>query len=165
MVRFSELFAGGASARVLEHFLENPSEKVSAASLVRKTKLSKKTVFDALKKYSFLLKRETVGRAILHSLDLSNPITRSLKVLLTVSSLVGEIPKDFEGQVFLFGSAARGEDTEKSDWDALVISTKRLSLKNPRIKPVFFNPLEYSALARKDKAFFDSMEKNKIRLR
>ena len=131
---------------------------------MRKIKSARKTAFDALRKYSFLLKKENVGNSTLYSLDFGNPVARQLKILFTLSALAGEIPKDFQGQVFLFGSAARGEDTEESDWDVLVISNQRLSFENPKIRPVFFTPLEYSALARKDKAFFESIEKNKIQL-
>ena len=164
MVEFSKLLSGTVSGKVLEHFLQNPSQKISAAQLERKIKIAKKTVLDALKKYSFLLEREKIGNSILYSLDLNNPVSRQLKILFSICSLSGEVPKDFDGQGFLFGSAARGEDTEKSDWDVLVISSERISFKNPKVKPVFFTPLEYSALARKDTAFFNSIEKNKIKV-
>ena len=164
MIHFTELFDGEAGSKVLAYFLSFPSQKTSAAQLLRKIKLARKTAFDALRKYSFLLKKEKIGNSILYSLDFGNPVARQLKILFTLSALAGEIPKDFQGQVFLFGSAARGEDMEESDWDVLVISSKRLTFENPKIKPVFFTPLEYSALARKDRAFFDGIEKNKTRL-
>ena len=73
---------------------------------------------------------------------------------------------------YLFGSAARGEDTERSDIDVLVIGNEKkrrdralfAALGGERIKIVFFTPMEFSMLSRKDKPFYDAIERDKVRL-
>ena len=163
MVQFSILICS-ASAKVLEFLLAYPSVKVSASGLIKKMGLARNTVFGALKKYAFMLTRESVGNTVLYKLNLNHPVAKQLKVLRTISMLVEEKPTDFSGEAYLFGSAARGEDTEKSDLDLLVITNKHYTFANSNIKPAFFTQFEYARLAREDKAFFESIEKNKIRV-
>ena len=76
-------------------------------------------------------------------------------------------------EVYLFGSAARGEDTDISDIDLLIIRTldnntrtmltdKLNKLFQRDVNPVMFNPMEYAALHEKDKAFYENLERDKI---
>ena len=83
--------------------------------------------------------------------------------------------KKYNIQIFLYGSAARGEDIENSDIDLLVIGKinkerlipeiKKISNNIGReIKIIIFNTLEWSQLVRKDAPFYERVEKDKIRL-
>ena len=95
-----------------------------------------------------------------------------MKTGMAVSSL---LPLScIEGaEVYLFGSAARGEDTTDSDYDVLVIGKipkqvlhdhiSRLKSKR-QVKPVVFTPLEWSAMRTKDPAFYERVEKDKVKL-
>ena len=97
---------------------------------------------------------------------------KELKKLFTVSRLsqIVSAKKTSGIQVFLYGSAARGEDDEHSDFDLLVIGREdcrgKFSLPElaGKAKIAFFTPLEYSVLRKKDAPFYDSIERNKIRL-
>jgi len=83
--------------------------------------------------------------------------------------------KEKELEIYLYGSASRGEDTEKSDIDILIIGkTKRSEIvdfienisKNikKRISFTVFSPVEWSMMRKKDKAYYERIEKDKIRL-
>jgi len=175
MVHFFSLLGSGSFVEVLAWFLDNPSAKATAAQLVRKTGLAKRSVYQAVEKLAGtgLLKREVVGRASVYSLERGSPLAKELKRLKTVAWLGEKLAKqDFEGlQVFLYGSAGRGEDSEKSDVDLLVIggeekrrSPRVAGLASEKTRVVFMTPTEYADLARNDKAFYESIERDKIKL-
>lgn len=76
---------------------------------------------------------------------------------------------------YLYGSAARGEDSEDSDIDLLIIAgqDKEIIFKalgklrynlNREVNPIIYTRMEYSKLPMTDKAFFEAFEKDKIRL-
>lgn len=177
MVHFFELLGNKSFVRVLKYFLENPSAEKHAAQIQSDVKIAKKSVFDALAKLASikLLKERRVGRAILYSLAQDSVLAKQLKTLLNVSSLFSSLEKISEKisgvEVYLYGSAARGENTEASDVDILVIGPRaekareaQRALASPRNKIIVFTPLEYSALSRKDKALYESIERDKIKL-
>ncbi len=156
---------------MLELFLARPSGRFSAADLQRATKLAKKTLFDCLSVLDAegLLDHQQVGRAKIYSLKTQDVRVKELKKLRTIfyaRKLAGSLT---DCSVFLYGSAAAGEDTEKSDVDLLVIGAEKLraspALNLPRnISVAFFTPLDYALLRRKDKAFYDRIEANKVRI-
>ena len=74
-----------------------------------------------------------------------------------------------QAEVYLYGSCARGENTEESDIDILVVTnierreiTKHL--KNEKTKIMIFTPLEYSMLYKQDKPFYERVERDEIRV-
>ncbi len=175
MVEFFELLGNRSFLRVLAFFLENSSSKIHAAALQKKLGISKNSLLESLSKLSEagLLKREEFGRAAFYSLNNSDALVRELKRLLAVCWLRELVRKaKLEGvEIYLYGSVARGEADEKSDFDLLAIISspekKRVvsaAFKHEKVSIVFFTPLEYSALARKDKAFYEAMEKDKVKL-
>ena len=176
MVSIMELIATKSSAKALEFFLENPTAEIHGSALAKKKRISKKAALDALRAMSSqgFVKSKQMGRAIYYSLEKGDPVVKALKRLLTISSLRQALVKEgVEGiEAYLFGSAARGEDTERSDMDVLVIGDegKRrdrqlfAALGGERIKITFFTPMEFSMLARKDKPFYDAIERDKVRL-
>lgn len=174
MVHFFKLLGTKSFVTILAFFLEHPSSEIHAAELQRKTKLAKKSVLDSLKKLCSAksLNGNPRGRTIFYSLSRENPVVKELKRLLTVAFLLELLGKaGIEGiNVFVYGSAARGENTETSDIDLLIVGDyekqKQLNklLKDSQIKIVFFTPFEYAELARKDKPFYESIERSKIKL-
>jgi predicted nucleotidyltransferase len=103
---------------------------------------------------------------------------KQLRAFLNVTRLYGLI-KNFDtgedAEIYLFGSAARGEDSEDSDIDLLVIGkiddATRSSLRSSimekmgkEVNFVVYSRAQYSDLYRNDKAFYDSIERDKIRL-
>jgi len=161
--------------RVLEYFIKNPTKRSYAAKLLREVVMARKNLFDALhcfEKDGLLLSAKT-GRAVEYSLNRESPIVKQLKILYSVNDVLPLLKKigDAGEAVYLFGSAARGEDVEDSDIDVLIISNiekdkvmSKLKTIGIRLKPLILTSLEYSQLGRKDRAFYERIGKDKIRL-
>lgn len=175
MVSIFELLESKASSRVLRFFLENPTGSAYAAQLAKKVKVSRKPLFDALAglNRAGLLKVEAIGRVKKYSLA-DAAATRQLKVILALDKLES-LARALEregAKTYLYGSAARGENTERSDMDVLVISDKQKSaiagklesrLQN-KVKLLIMTPLEYAMAAKKDPAFYSRVEADRIEL-
>ena len=48
------------------------------------------------------------------------------KILKTISEVKQLIFNNGEGEVFLFGSRARGDESENSDWDLLILTPNKI---------------------------------------
>jgi predicted nucleotidyltransferase len=159
---------------LLEYFLKNPTTPIYAGELEKKLKMSRQSMFHALGAVldAGLLEVREIGRVRQYTVAKDNPVVKQLKILLSVNYLIPllEKIKNSGVEVYLFGSAARGEDTEKSDTDILIVGDKQkndvigMLSEKEKLKPVYFTHLEYSAMARKDKPFYERIEKDKIRL-
>ncbi len=176
MVSFFELLGRGSVLRVLGFFLENPSKSDYAASIARQLGMSKVAVLSALKEMNGagIIAGKSFGRAVFFSFNASNPLAKQLKIARTVSALSSKLGKlgAIGAEIFLYGSAARGEDVEESDVDLLVLGRDRAIVSkissalghDVRVKVNFLTPLEYAALSKKDEAFYESVERDKIRI-
>lgn len=175
MVQIFELMASKATSKIICYFLKNPTIEIYAKKLLKEIKIAKKSLLDSLAKLEregYLISRQ-IGRTKLYSLNREDVRVKQLKVLSAVSELAPKL-KEFKGKVeiYIYGSVARGEDTEASDIDILVIGRiekEKLfrALKGippERLKIVIMTPLEYSRLSRTDRAFYERIEKDKIRL-
>ena len=174
-VQIFDLLSKKANSKVLRYFLEMPGTKAHAAKLVRETGLAKGSVLPALASLekAGLLAKAQLANALLYSLA-PGPEARQLKILLTLSKLhpIMHEMRDSKVEIYLFGSAARGENDEKSDVDLLVISEKAASafsaafakIRNAEVRPLFYSPMDYAMLARSDPAFYDRVEKDRIRV-
>jgi len=158
--------------RMLKFFLNNPLGEFYEKEIQRKTAASRASVrkwLHALEGLGFILIARK-GRLKLYRLNRENPLVKQLKVLNTMSWLLPEL-KAFRGQgeLYLYGSASRGEDFEGSDIDILVVGKDRAVVDkiraiDGRIKVSFFTPLEWAKAARDDPAFYERVEKDRIRL-
>jgi predicted nucleotidyltransferase len=161
---------------VLKYFLDNPSVSIYPANLIKQLKISKKSLFDALSELEAngIINKKSIGKTMLYSLEKEKALVKQLKSLLSLSKL-DHLKKNFENhecEVYLFGSTARGEDNEKSDIDLLVITNEekeviagllaKIRIKN--LKPVIFTPMDYVHLYKADRAFYERIEKDRIRL-
>jgi len=175
MVQIFELLTSKVTSKLLCYFLKHPTTGIYAEKLLKEVKMAKKSLFDSLAKLEgegYLISQH-FGRTKSYSLNREDPRVKQLKRLLIVSELMPKL-KELKGsvEIYIYGSTARGEDTETSDIDLLVIGKierEKLMqvLKNispERLKPVVMNSLEYSRLSRTDKAFYERIEKDKIRL-
>lgn len=176
MVQLFELFAKRSAMRILEFFMDNPSNEFYESELRQKLKVAKASSSKWLRKladYEFLSRR-VKGRIVLYRLNTDNVLIKELKKLKLISSLVFELRNLSETEVYVYGSGARGEDREESDVDLLVIGktseelvklASELEKKlNRRVKISPFSQLEWSRMARKDPAFYERVERDKIRL-
>lgn len=176
MVQFDELLGEKNLVKILKFFLRNPSTEISYTELRKKAKTAKATLTKWL---SILLKDglievKRVGVTKLYRLNRGNPINAQLKILDNVVSLAPamDIGKKYNVRIYLYGSAARGEDNEESDIDLLIIGkvkkeqivgdiNKVSNSIGRSIKMAVFTPLDWSRTARNDKPFYERVEKDK----
>ena len=123
------------------------------------------------------IKVKRIGVTKLYSLNRDSPVNVQLKILDNIISLakITDIGRKYNVKIYLYGSAARGEDNEESDIDILLIGKikkeqiineiNRISESIGRgIKIAVFTPLEWSRTARNDKPFYERVEKDKKEL-
>ena len=88
---------------------------------------------------------------------------------------LSDIKKPENSEVYLYGSCARGDYSTDSDMDLLIIGKARRteiirdmeSLERKMGRKISFNiftDLEWSKMAKQDKAFYERVEKDKVRL-
>lgn len=125
-----QLFQESNSMRVLTFFFENPYTEIYLRELARKLKMSASTVLRCLQvlEKDRLISRRTEKNAAFFKSTMSNEF-KALKIAYTVSKIeeagvVEVISKKSAGLscILLYGSAAKGEDDLKSDYDFLAIA-------------------------------------------
>lgn len=178
IVQLNELMRGKVF-ELLTIFMNFPTKEFSTKEVRKKTKMSKATLakwLAYLVKNNFLqLKR--VGATKLYKLERENVIVRYFKILINISKLqiLKKLADKYRCEVFLYGSSARGEDTEKSDFDLLIISDQyKQEIMNKvikyekkldrKLKTQTFTKEEWAGMGRKDPAFYERVEKDKIRI-
>ena len=167
------LLAHGKLGTIWQLFLDDPRREWSQREVIRETRVSTATAVSTLRTLvqEGLIVMTRKGTANYYLLA-DTATNRQLKVARVVHALR---PLSSVGDVFLYGSCARGEDTPDSDIDILAIGmtprrdilaiTEPLSRKiGRRIMPLSFNPSEWAAMRKKDPAFFERVEMDKIRL-
>lgn len=157
--------------------LDNPSTTFSYGQLRQKTKLAKATLTKWL---LFLVHFELIHLQILgknkqYQLNANHSLVHQFKKLNTLIQLE-PLTKYFRKKnvaAYLFGSAARGEDTEESDIDLLILGkiykeeiiseVERVSKKiGKEIRLQVFSLQQWVEAAQKDKAFYERVEKDKV---
>lgn len=176
--QLDELF-GKTPLRILLFFLSNPTGKFSQTELRKRIKLAKATATKWLKYLEDcnLVIVEKVSLIKLYRLNREITVIKYFKILYNLSIIaeIREIAYKFDCKAYLYGSAARGEDVEKSDIDILFIGkankeqiiqevNKLASIIKRQIKIEFFSEMEWSQMARKDPAFYERAEKDKIEI-
>jgi predicted nucleotidyltransferase len=172
MVQIFELLSKKSTSHVLVYFLDHPDQEIYAKQLETKLKAAKKSILDALEDLSKqgILRINEIGRIKQYKLNNEKAIVRQLKIMHNIDRLRQTMKKlaEHDLEVYLYGSCARGENTETSDIDILILGNKQEKvaglISNRKIKPLHLTFLEYSSLARKDKPFYERIEKDKIRL-
>jgi len=176
MVQLIELLGNRLLLRILQFFSDNPRESFYVEEVRKKLKIAKASAikwFHILEKGG-LLTSKRVGRAINYSLNTEDALVKQLRILLVVYELkaLKEL-KSICDSIYLFGSSARGEYLSDSDIDLLIISNETITkvtselrkIKTSReVKPVIMTQLDYSILSRNDPAFYNRIEKDKVRL-
>jgi len=177
MGQLIELFGKSKSLVILELFLNNPTKIFLLKEIKNITKLAKNTILKwlaHLTKVDFIKEeRNNIYRSF--KLNNENIIIKNLKKINTISKLkeLKELSKKYNINIYLYGSSARGEDIEKSDIDLLIIGKikrpeiieeikKMGDIINKEIKFQIFSQLEWSNMIKKDKAFYERIEKDKI---
>lgn len=167
------------TTRIILFFLEQPTLQIYQAELQQKLKLAKATMIKWLKlltQQNILLLKQ-YGRTKVYYLNRENPIVKQIKILnnITKSKPITELAEQQKITAYLYGSCSRGEDTEQSDIDILLIGEiatekiireiREISEKiGKNVKIQAFTPKEWVQMAEKDPAFYERVEKDKIKL-
>ena len=165
--------------KILNFFLRHPTIRIYQYDLKKNVKLAKGTLLNNLEMLINLdlLNVENFGRAKVYSLNKSVTLVRYLKILQNIMELsdISKISQKYKVKIYAYGSAARGEDHEESDIDLLIIGQIKKEEIIRDVKKVeetigrpitiqIFSPQEWSAMAKKDPAFYERIEKDKIEL-
>ncbi len=160
--------------KVLAYFFEHPYEEIYLRKLSEKTGVNTfmtKTIVDSLLEENFLVEKR-LGRLRMVRANLENVLFRQLKVFYTLLKLErsGLIKYLLENvlrvsSIVLFGSAAKGEDSEKSDIDILVIGKKKGNLKlekferflKRKIQLLLFSWSEWRRFAKENRVFYEEV--------
>jgi predicted nucleotidyltransferase len=152
--------------------LINTAKELSLREIAKKADVgaaTSKACLDYLKKKD-IVKRKIIGKSHLYSLNLDNFVVKHMKILNSLSiikdsGLVKELLENYKtiSSIALYGSLARGEDTEKSDIDILIISRKPIKLNplksekkiNKEIVFIIYTLPEWRKKAETDKPFYD----------
>lgn len=178
MVQFIDIFRDRNSVRIIEFFIKNPSATFSQREIREKLELAKATAvkhLGMLVKNSFL-NLKTIGNSNQYCLNNENVIIKQIKILSIIIELESLSRLKEPGcEIYLYGSAARGEINEKSDIDLLIIGKikrseiireiEKLSKSiDKKISYNIFTPLEWSKMAKLDKAYYERVEKDKVKI-
>jgi predicted nucleotidyltransferase len=166
---------------LLLFFFDNPTEEFFEKQVADKTKVSAGAANKYLKilaKEGFL-RIEKKGNMNFYSLERENPVVRHMKIAYSLSkpitSELKNLSKKLNVKIYVYGSVARGEDTEESDWDILAIGQAGLSeiegelnvirkKFGEKLKLMAFSVSEWARMEKNDKAFYERVEKDKIEL-
>lgn len=179
MVNLFDLLGNKSIVRLLDFFISNSDEEFSQVKIKEKTELSKATLTKWLAKFEEegLVKVRKEGVSKLYKLEKNDIIIKYLKIINNLIKLkeIKNLIGNYKIKVYLYGSAARGEDNKESDIDLLIIGKIRkediidkinkISERiNKQIRIEIFTSLEWVNLSKKDKAFYERVEKDKIEL-
>ena len=162
--------------KVLALFLAYPARHFYGSEVSKKIRISigqtSKILSDLLA--AGVVVKERKGKTELYNIAEMTPELRLFKVLNTVINIVPLVNrlKPVSRTILLFGSCAKGTNTEESDLDILVVSGDREQVLNAvakfspkvrygfaEIKPVTKTPAEWTGMEAKDPVFFNEVHK------
>lgn len=173
-MNLKDLLNNAVTIDIIEVLFEE--KELSQTEIIKKTKLAKLTVIKKLRiiETNKLVLVRKIGVTKLYLLNSDYFLVKQIKILKTLANLAELDIADQE--VYLYGSAARGEDKPESDIDILAIGkttrqemldkTGKLSKKiGKNIKTQIFTQKEWMQMMKKDPAFYERVEKDKIRIK
>lgn len=173
----------GYRRRVLGMLLLHPEESLHGREIARRTGLPAGTLTRELKRLADvgLLNRERRGNQLVYSANRQSPIFEELAGILRKTSGLGDVVAEALEPVtggievaFIFGSVARGAETEGSDIDVMIIGPvdfgSVVDALHPAqqqlardINPKVFSTREWKAKVRERNPFVaDVLSKKKI---
>jgi len=151
--------------KVLNFLAKHPTKFLLASEIRKKLKLSRAGIHSALQELlkKGLVQRKQKGKAYVYQIKSEVTALKQVKVLDSIIKLQSLVKKlsPLVDKVILFGSCARGEDTEDSDIDLLIITHDKGGVKEKlkqftkfRLKPIIKTPVEFANLEKKDPSFY-----------
>ena len=160
--------------KILSFIIENNDKEFYDREIARLAGVSRAGANFALRDLAKagLINRIKKGRMFFYSAVSDNMIIKYLKIVQNIALInpLVEKLKEWSDKIILFGSAAEGKDTAKSDIDLFVISNEKdevykifsqSKMKN-KIKLIVKNRLEWVLMRNKDKFFYKEIKKGKV---
>ncbi len=175
MVQFNELLGNRSIVLILDLFFKNTTKQLTQSEIRTRSKIAKTTLIKWLKYLvkADLIKISRIGNSNLYKLNMDNSLIKELKKIKNLIDISPLKKSAINSNFYIYGSCARGEDTEKSDIDLLILGDARkqdiikdidfLSKKlNRKISAQIFTKRDWLDLYKKDKAFYERVERDKI---
>ena len=162
----SVLASTSSTQTILAFLCQHPQQPFYSSEIAEKTALSKGGINQSLHALAEqgVVQTEKKGRMIFYSVDLKSPLIRQYKVLQNIAALEAIVRKlkSLTERVVLFGSCARGEDTQESDIDLLVVGRDKAQIRSlvpeainkRKIQLLVKTPQEYISLEDKEPVFY-----------
>jgi len=159
------IFFNTNTQKVLRFFIQNPTQSLLASDIIKGTSISRAGINFALRELlkEGLIQKEAKGKAYIYRVESEPSVLKQLKVLDSVMKLHPLVKKieSLAEKIILFGSCARGENTEDSDIDLMMISHNKDEIKDELcqfkklpLKPIIKTPIEFEGLEKKDPTFY-----------
>lgn len=121
-----------------------------------------------------LVTHEEVGNLVYYQSNMKNVLTRQLKIcftLMEIQNLVHSL-QSIATTIILYGSCARGEDTQQSDIDLFIETQDKMTVEaimdtyrkkvTREISPIVLTPDEIYAMKKDDKSLYDQINQGII---
>ncbi|MCX6767151.1 MAG: MarR family transcriptional regulator [Candidatus Micrarchaeota archaeon] len=163
-----------SALKILAFLARHPSGQKYAREISREAGVSAGAASQELRKLAEagLVSRQRRGKEFFYSLRTADPVVRQAKILFTLLELRPLVEKlaAASEKIVLFGSCSEGTDVEESDVDLLVITEKRQAVweavrgfkSAKKIAPVAVSLREWIEMKRKDRPFYERVEKGII---
>jgi predicted nucleotidyltransferase len=147
-----------------------PERKFFGKEIAEKLNISLGGTHNALK---YLVKEKIIdteqrGNMKFYQIDDENPLVKQLKITLIIEKLLPLVDKIKQGckEIVLFGSAARGEQTENSDVDLFILTHNPEDIKKGIVKykekivisPVIKTPNQWGEMEIKEPEFYNEVK-------
>jgi len=162
--------------KTLNYLLAHPGKPFHERDIARKAGISYGSANGILNRLykDGILQKKGAGRMCYYTVDTSNAHLKELKILynmLALEALVEKI-KPHINKLVLFGSWATGADTEESDIDLFIVSSKEEFVNSildtysrkieKKIQAVIKTPVDLINLSKRDKVLMKQVEQGKI---
>lgn len=179
MVQTNELLGNKKLLKIILFLADKPREEFTYTEIRKQTNLAKATLTKWLK-YLYeenLISLRQIGLNKLYKINKDNYLVKQIKIITNLINLefLADLSQEHHFESYLFGSAARGEDEEESDYDILIIGetkteeiikdiSKIAKRLKKEIKLQIFTKNDWWEMRKKDPAFYERVEKDKILL-
>lgn len=169
----NKIFFFTSTQRILVHLAIHSDEEFTEKEISKHTGVKKSAVNLALRELfgAGLISRRKIGRSSLFRADTRENLIREIKVLETMenlSPLVKKLKKTSD-KIVLFGSAATGTNTEASDIDLFILTSKPRITRNitnssplsEKLQILCKTPAEMIKMNKKKPLVFSEIEKGR----
>jgi len=162
------LFFKSNTQKVLRSLLQYSERALLPSDIKKDLKISRAGIHSALQELlkKDLIQRKQKGKAYVYQAKLELSVLKQFKILDSVIELQSLVKRlsPLVDKIILFGSCSRGENTEDSDIDLLIITHDKEGVKeglkrfmNFCLKPIIKTQVEFVNLEKKDPTFYSEM--------